>query len=243
LEVAEENVLSDRHILIEIAVRDDGIGMTEEEAKVIFEPFRRLQSTQSRHSEGSGLGLSICKSFAEAMGGSISVQSHEGKGSVFTVLLPFEVAESSISAAEEKAVSAHTDFSGKRALLCEDNEINRQIACMLLSSIGFEVDTAEDGKIGFQKFLASAQGTYDIVFMDIQMPEMNGYDTAIAIRASGHPQAKSIPIIAMTANVFKSDVEHAKESGMNGHIGKPLDKGAIIKTVSEVFDKEEESIS
>ena len=243
LEVNEEKGLSERHIIIRITVRDSGIGMTEEEARVIFEPFRRLQNSQSRRAEGSGLGLSICKSFTEAMGGSISVQSQLGKGSEFTVLLPFEIVEGSVPAPapEERESLPEASFTGKHALLCEDNEINRQIACMLLGSLGFMVDTAEDGKIGFQKFLASSPGTYDMIFMDIQMPEMNGYDTAIAIRASGHPQARSIPIIAMTANVFKEDVERARESGMNAHIGKPLEKSAIIRAVSESIHQEEAS--
>jgi signal transduction histidine kinase len=240
LEITEENGLTDRHDILRIVVRDNGIGMNAEEIQLIFEPFRRLQNAQIHRAEGSGLGLSICRSFAKAMGGSISVESSPGKGSVFTVLLPFEAAEWSsqvpAEANESEKKPAAADFTGKCALVCEDNEINCQIACLLLESMGFKVDTAGNGKEGFQKFLASRPGTYDVIFMDIQMPEMNGYDATTAIRASNHEQAKSIPIIAMTANVFKEDVEHAREAGMNGHIGKPLNKDAIIRVTMESTD-------
>jgi len=231
-EIREEKGLTEKQTILHFTVRDNGVGMSMENQENIFQPFQRIRSSGTERVEGSGLGLSICKSFTEAMGGSIALKSVPGKGSEFHVRLPFEIAENNSGDAEahdETQISEEqADFSGKRALLCEDNEINRQIAGMLLESIGFRVDSAVDGKEGYRKFLESEPGTYDIIFMDIQMPEMNGYDTTVAIRASSHEQAGSIPIIAMTANVFKEDVERAGEVGMNGHIAKPLEKKAII---------------
>ena len=205
---------------------------------MIFEPFSRVEEGESGRTEGTGLGLSICKSFVEAMGGHIDVVSARGKGSTFTVILPFEILENSEISFSDETVDEDVCFKGKHVLLCEDNDINRTIATMMLEKIGFIVDTALDGKEGYTRFISSQPYQYDLIFMDIQMPVMNGYEATTAIRSSNHPQSQSIPIIAMTANVFKEDIARARSAGMNGHIGKPLEMKDIIRAAARALKNE-----
>jgi|GEM_PF-962515 len=215
-------------------VVDDGIGIDKEAQERIFDPFSRVEDQIVRGTEGSGLGLSITRNFVDALGGTISVKSALGKGSTFSVELFYAVDTSeptlpapmtqddAESAAEEREKIRGVRFDGYRALLVEDNKVNRMIAEMMLGNLGFEVDDAVDGEQAVEMYLES-DGVYDIIFMDIQMPAMNGYQATEAIRASGRADATTVPIIAMTANVFAEDVERARHAGMNGHVGKPID--------------------
>ncbi|MDO5112665.1 MAG: ATP-binding protein, partial [Clostridia bacterium] len=207
---------------IRLTVEDTGIGISQESLKHIFEPFSRAMDRRVNGIEGTGLGLSICKSYVAAMDGSIACESEEGSGTVFTVELFFHKARTALTVPVEAAVWGETPFLGKRCLLCEDNEVNRVIARTILEKLGFMVEIACDGREGENAFLQSAPGYFDIIYMDIQMPVMDGYQAADAIRESAHPQAGTIPIIAMTANVFAEDIEKARVAGMTGHIGKPI---------------------
>jgi CheY-like chemotaxis protein len=218
------------------AVRDDGIGIPPDKLEQIFEPFTRMDDTAVRSIEGTGLGLAITKSFVEAMGGKIMVRSEVGKGSEFTVEVSFladKEREPQKSAGDKLANT--TDFSGRRALLTEDNEINRYIASTILQGWGFAVDEAGDGAAAISKFKASEPGYYDIIFMDIQMPVMNGYDAVTSIRRLSRKDAASVPIVAMTANVFAEDVEKARQAGMNAHVGKPIDPDALRKVTASLL--------
>lgn len=164
----------------------------------------------------------------------ISVDSEVGKGSSFTVRIPMRIAEEldTINDAEPKVdIPEAVDFSNLRVLLIEDHPVNILVAKRLLEKCGAKVDTAENGSIGYDMLTQSANGRYNLIFMDIQMPVMNGYDSAKAIRASAHPQAKSIPIIAMTANAFDEDIQKSKEAGMNAHLAKPIDPQLMYQTM------------
>lgn len=165
------------------------------------------------------------------MGGSIWCESVLGSGSTFTVELYFKKAAAPAAEAEASVPVSETPFTGRRCLLCEDNKVNRSIATKLLQNLGFTVYTANDGREGFDKFLSSPSGFYDVIYMDIFMPVMDGYTAAVSIRGSEHPQSKTVPIIAMTANVFAEDVEKARASGMNGDLGKPIIVADLISVI------------
>ncbi len=223
-------------IELQFVIRDTGIGMSAEVQKHIFEPFMRSDNEDANKIEGTGLGLSICQSFVTAMGGTISCESVQGKGSTFTIRLPFEKTAQVQTHKKATPAAKQTLFAGKHALVCEDHKLNQTIARRILQSIGLTVDFADDGTIGLEKFLQS-KDHYDLIYMDIQMPNMNGYVTAHNIRQSTHPQAKTIPILAMTANVFAEDVEKARVAGMNGHIAKPLVLEEIIRETTQAIEQ------
>lgn len=205
-------------------VEDNGIGISEENRKRIFEPFMRVDDKRVSGIEGTGLGLPICKSYVSAMDGTITCKSEEENGSTFTVELTFRRAqEKTVAEAPPKpSMQGEQPFIGKRCLLCEDNPTNLMIAATILKKIGFMVDTASDGREGVARFIASGPNEYDIVYMDIRMPMMDGYQATVAIRESIHPRARTVPIIAMTANVLAEDIEKSRIAGMNGHLGKPI---------------------
>lgn len=223
-------------VSLKFIVADNGIGISKDSLPNIFAPFTRGEHRYVGKQEGTGLGLSICRSYVKAMGGRIYCSSIVGEGSEFTVELSFTAVEKQEEITEERGVEDYS-FKGMRALLCEDNEINRMIACRMFENIGFTVESAEDGREGLEMFLKSPAGYYDIIYMDIQMPIMDGYQATTAIRKSKHPEAETIPIIAMTANVFTEDVERARVAGMNGHLGKPIIMEDLIKTSGEMIAK------
>ena len=207
--------------------------MSEEYLDSLFDPFVQQDASTARKYGGSGLGMSITKNLVTMKQGTISVKSIPGEGSVFSVNLPFELIQQMEDIPEKTPWNARCDFNGMRLLLAEDNQMNREIATEILSAAGFSVTSAEDGEIAVKKFLAEPPGTFQVIRMDIQMPVMNGYDAARGIRSSEHPQAKTIPIFAMTANAFAEDVNKALAAGMNGHIAKPLDVEKMLEVLSE----------
>ena len=216
----------------EITVKDTGMGMSPEFAKKVFDAYERDRSVNKI--QGTGLGTAITKSIVDLMGGTIDVKTELGKGTEFIVKVSFEIVdevEEEISAEKNSDAENKIDFTKMKLLLVEDNEVNREIASMILTEYGFKLDTAENGKIAVEKIKSSKPGTYDAILMDIQMPVMNGYEATEKIRAFN----KKIPIIAMTANAFSEDVQAAKDAGMNSHIAKPIDIPQMIGTLTEVL--------
>ena len=212
-------------------VTDDGIGMSEEFQKTIFEPFTREINSLTNKVQGTGLGMAITRNLVGLMGGTIAVKSRKGEGSTFTVDMEFALPEQTEEPEPEIVVkAAERLLPGKRILAAEDNEINAEILGEVLKLEGVEYDLAKDGREAVEMFANSAPGYYDMILMDIQMPRMNGYEAAKAIRASGRPDARTVPIAAMTANAFSEDVQKALDSGMNVHIPKPIDIAALHET-------------
>jgi len=222
---------------IQIAVTDTGIGISGEQQAKLFQSFQQAESSTTRKYGGTGLGLAISKNIVEMMGGKIWVQSEPGKGSIFAFTIQAKRGKGEkqglLDSNANQDEQAHTDitgiFAGLRILLAEDVDINREIVMALLEPTLLKIDTAENGSVAVKKF-AEAPEKYDMIFMDLQMPEMDGYEATRRIRAMNVPEAKTIPIVAMTANVFREDVEKCLEAGMNSHIGKPLD-------LNEALDK------
>jgi signal transduction histidine kinase len=211
-------------------IEDNGIGMTEEFQQHIFEAFSQADSNGSRTNyQGTGLGMAITKQFVDLMGGQISIRSKLSEGSCFTVDLTLDIDPEK---REENASAAVDDVAGMKILLVEDNMLNMEIAEEILEDEKVIVDTAENGQIAVNEFNDSKPGTYDAILMDIMMPVMNGYEATKAIRASAHPDAKTIPIIAMTANAYAEDVQAALASGMNAHIAKPINIPLLLSTLN-----------
>ncbi len=208
-------------------VRDNGIGMTGEFIAHAFEPFTQ-EKRHGYESVGTGLGLSIVKQLVALMDGQISVESHENAGSLFTVRLHFREVKSEQDTAIRQAASAPVSLLGRKVLLCEDNQLNREIAVALLKEKGVIIDCAENGQIGLDIFSRSGIGEYMAILMDIRMPVMDGYATTEAIRALNRPDAKHIPIIAMTADAFEEDLRKCLRSGMNSHISKPINPDTLM---------------
>ena len=219
----------------EIRIKDTGIGMSREFAERLFVPFERERTSTVSRIQGTGLGLAITKNIVDMMGGNITVRTEKGKGTEFTITVGFPLAEPKEETCtdEENEIS----FDGMRALLVEENMINMEIAQMLLEQEGFLIETAENGKIALEMTKASKPGYYDVILMDIQMPEMDGYMATREIRSLSDPGLAGVPIIAMTANAFQEDVRKAGEAGMNGHIAKPLDISDIRATLKRVLKK------
>ncbi len=216
--------------LIEFAVRDTGIGISEETLKTIFQPFEQADRSISKQYGGTGLGLSISHHIVQLFGGEIQVTSQLGKGSEFRFSIWLRELEESDGPTLE-ALDVTGKFGGRRALVVDDVEINRMIVNSLLESTGMASDEAADGDEAVEKFAGSLPGTYDVIFMDIQMPKMDGYEAALAIRALNHSDAKTVPIVALTANAFKEDIDKALENGMNAHITKPVDMDRLAEVL------------
>ncbi|MEE1158175.1 MAG: amino acid permease [Atopobiaceae bacterium] len=224
--------------IFELRVRDTGIGMSPEFAAHVFEAFEREHTSTINQIQGTGLGMAITKSIVELMGGTIEVHTRQGEGTEFVIRLNFELADSSEYAQDETTEAESTDeidFTGKRALLVEDNEINLEIASIMLEELGFEYETAINGKEALDALAASEPGYFDVVVTDIQMPVMDGYEEAKAIRRLSNPELASIPIVACSANVFAEDVQAAKNVGMNGYLSKPLEMAQIIEVLGPLL--------
>ena len=215
-----------------ITVADNGIGMSQEFQKHIFEPFEREHTSTVSKVEGSGIGMGIVKKLVGLMGGTVEVESKIGVGSTFTVTIPCRVAsEDDTQAKRETTLSDKKSLSGVKILLAEDNDLNAEIAAELLQEEGCTVDRAKDGVECVDLLEKAANGTYQLILMDIQMPVLNGYDAAKKIRRMGDPQKAGIPIIAMTANAFSEDKQAALDAGMNDHVAKPINMNVLVPTI------------
>ena len=227
--------------LYEIRVKDNGIGMSKEFVKKIFSPFERERTSTVSRTQGTGLGMAITKNIVDMMGGTIDVQTEQGKGTEFIVCLPFRIQSEkhhTEKIAEDTILpAAGSDFRGKRILLVEDNELNSEIAVELLNAYGFVVDTAENGAEAVEKVKNSTPGNYDLVLMDVQMPVMNGYEATKQIRALNDPALAGITILAMTANAFDEDRKKALECGMNGFLSKPIVIEELIGTLQKNIEQ------
>jgi len=231
--VRQENCSIREYAAYEIRVKDTGIGMTREFLAHIFEPFERERTSTMSQTQGVGLGMAITKSLVDLMGGTIQVSSEVDKGTEFVLRFTFK-----LYAPERRSSGGGgrtMDFSGKRLLLVEDNELNMEIAEELLRDVGFAVETAENGQIAVEMVQNSAAGYYDAVLMDIQMPVMDGYEATRKIRSLDRKELAEIPIIALTANVFDEDKKKALASGMNAHIAKPLDVKLMYEVLANIL--------
>ena len=218
-------------------VSDNGMGMSADFKDTIFDAFTRAESSMTNKIQGTGLGMAITKNLIEAMGGTIDVESELGQGSCFEVLIDLRIAEDRfVSSAEqaEKDEPAGNVLKGMRFLCAEDNELNAEILMELLKIEGAECTICENGKRVLEAFEQSAPGDYDMILMDVQMPVMNGYEATKAIRRSSHELAKTIPIIAMTANAFSEDIQHSLAAGMNAHVSKPVEMKVLEKTIRSI---------
>jgi len=226
-------------VTIQFSVTDTGIGIAPEFLERMFKPFEQADNSISRNYGGTGLGLAISQYIVEMMGGQIQVKSVQGQGACFSFSVPFEIdtATAPIEKDNNETQEQVLDFSGHTILVVDDVKINRLILHSFLKGTNIAVDEAENGAEAVEKVLASPAGHYSLVFMDMQMPVMDGCTATRTIRASKHPDAVTLPIIAMTANVFKEDVQEVLSSGMNGHIGKPVDIQIVFDTVRKAIKK------
>ena len=237
LRVTKKEIKKTGYATYEFVIKDNGIGMSKEYLDTIFVPFSREKTSTVSGIQGSGLGMAITKNIVEMMGGTIEIESQKDKGTVTTIIFDFRLAGVGAGLANvqvdttEEEVKA-VDFSGRKVLLVEDNELNREIATEIMEEEGIIVDTAEDGNIAVEKLKNAKDGDYDIVLMDIQMPNMDGLEATGQIRALGGPSS-NLPIIAMTANAFEEDRISALEAGMDDYITKPIDIDILRKTMAK----------
>ena len=218
-------------------VSDNGMGMSADFKETIFDPFTRAESSVTNKVQGTGLGMAITKNLVEAMGGTIDVDSELGQGSCFEVLMDLKIAEDrtvALAAQEETDEQDGNILQGMRFLCAEDNELNAEILMELLKIEGAKCTICENGKEILKAFEQSAPGDYDMILMDVQMPVMNGYEATKAIRRSSHELAKTIPIIAMTANAFSEDIQHSLAAGMTAHVSKPVEMKVLEKTIRSI---------
>lgn len=221
-------------VVYEFVCRDTGIGMSAEYQKHIFEPFTQENGAARTRYAGTGLGMSIVKELTELQGGTVSFKSEQGKGSEFTVQLPFEIDNSAEQSESRVGEEAEYSIKGLKILLAEDNDLNMEIAEHLLTERGAIVTKAHNGQEAVDEFLKSDEGYFDLILMDIMMPVMGGWEASRRIRNMKRSDAATIPIIAMTANAFQEDIEHSFAAGMNEHVSKPLDMNVLVKTISEI---------
>ena len=234
LDISSHPGEDDKHIVARYIVKDNGIGMSEEFQKKLFKPFSQEDDRGARTQyKGTGLGMAIAKEYVEMMGGSIAVESQKGVGTTFTVEIPLELTEQGIRQKQEEPV--HHDLTGVNVLMAEDNDLNAELATVMLEDAGMVVTRAFDGKEAVELFKNHPQGTYDIILMDIMMPNMDGHQAAKTIRAMGteRPDAATIPIIAVSANAFAEDIKASLDSGMNGHVSKPLNMKEVTDTIAK----------
>ena len=213
----------------EFVCADTGLGMSKEFQKHAFEPFVRENRKAAYGTGGTGLGLAIVKDIVKIMGGTVKLESQEDVGTTFTVNLPLKLDHNPKNL--KKNQGEKLCLQGQTALLVEDNDINLEISQILLENLGLTVKTARDGRQAVEAFKASQEGTFQYIFMDIMMPEMNGLEAARTIRALNRPDAKTVPIIAMTANAFREDIQECQNAGMNAHVAKPIDESRLEEAI------------
>lgn len=229
------------YIIVRTRVSDTGIGMSQDYLTKIFEPFTREQNTTKSKITGTGLGMSIVKKYVALLGGTINVESELGEGSVFTVTLKHKIADKSYYAKKyvENQETGSEILKGRNVLLAEDNDLNAEIAEIILERAGLKIERVENGIQCINRIMEMPVGTYDMVLMDIQMPKMDGYKATQEIRHLPDKAKTCIPIIAMTANAFEEDKKAALAAGMNGHIAKPIQVDKLLSTLSEIIRQQE----
>ena len=227
----------EQHVIVRYCISDTGIGMSEEFLERIFDEFSQENNGARTSYKGTGLGMAIAKKYVDLMGGKIEVSSSQGVGSTFTVEIPLLIAEH-VETEEKEKLKKDMDLHGLHVLLAEDNDLNAEIAIALLEEQGMIVTRAVDGKSALTQFCITDPGTFDLILMDIMMPEMNGYETTKAIRnLPDRPDGKKIPIIAMTANAFAEDVQAALNAGMDAHVAKPVDMEILTAVITKYIER------
>ena len=234
---AREISCDDEYVEYEFIISDTGIGMSEEFAEHIFEPFTQEHAENRSSYRGTGLGMSIVKNLINKMKGTITLQTMQGKGTTFTITLPVKLDTVCLEETDEE----ETSIEGMKILLVEDNELNLEVAQYILVDAGAEIVVARDGLESIELFEQSESNSFDAILMDVMMPVMDGLTATKKIRKLKRKDAKTVPIIAMTANVFNEDIIAAKEAGMNEHIAKPLDFDKLIHTLAKNFSRAEKN--
>ena len=226
-----------RHIVVRYRVTDNGVGMSEEFVKRIFDEFAQEDNGARTQYKGTGLGMTITKRYVELMGGTIAVESKKGVGSTFTVELPMELTDAE-NVRPQNIPIVKANLSGIKILLAEDNDLNAEIATIQLEECGIQVTRAVDGQEAVAAFAERSANTFDLILMEIMMPRMNGYEAAKAIRTmKDRPDGRTIPIIAMTANAFAEDIQATLDAGMNGHLSKPIVMDEVLKTIARNLNR------
>lgn len=239
LDISSYPGADEKHIITRFVVRDNGIGMSEEFQKKLFDPFSQEDDANARTQyKGTGLGMAITKKYVDMMGGSIAVESKKGVGATFTVEIPLELPEQVIPSEQKQHL--HRDLTGIHVLMAEDNDLNAELATIMLEDAGMIVTRASDGKEVVDLFKNNPRDTYDLILMDIMMPNMDGHQAAKAIRALGieRSDAVMIPIIALSANAFIDDIQESLDSGMNDHISKPINIEELIDTITKYIKRD-----
>ena len=228
------------YALIQTKVTDTGIGMSEDFLPSLFELFTRERNTTISKIPGTGLGMAIVKNFVDLMDGSIEVESELGKGSTFTITIPHKIADQEYTNRNiESSNECDIEFKGKSILLAEDNALNAEITTTILTEMGFEVKAVEDGILCVTEIQNQPINTYDLILMDIQMPNMDGYMATHCIRHLSEPEKTNIPIIAMSANAFEEDMKKAFDVKMNDYITKPIDFQKMERVLKHVLSKKD----
>ena len=229
--------IDERCINVRYRITDTGIGMSEEFVEHIFDEFSQEDHGARTQYKGTGLGMAITKKYVDLMGGTISVESRKGVGSTFIVELPMEITDECEVKKKDYDVGK-VDLTGLKVLLAEDNELNAEIAIVQLEELGMQITRASDGDEVVNIFADNPPGTFDIILMDVMMPNKNGYEATNVIRnLQNRPDGEVIPIIAMTANAFAEDVQSSLDAGMNGHLSKPIVMDEVIKTIARNMDR------
>lgn len=234
--VYEAEELPNDYVVYRFVVEDTGVGISPEFVEKVFEPFSREKSSTLSGVSGIGLGLAIVKNLVDMMGGTLDVKSEIGQGSTFTATLALRVQP----LLGELQLPASAGKKTQRILLVEDNDINREIAEELLRMMGFDVDSAENGKAAVEKVI-NASERYDVILMDLQMPVMDGWEASREIRALPDPELAHIPIVALSANAMERDQNRSRECGINAHLSKPMDLSQVVSTIEELTGKKNES--
>ena len=234
-EVEDQPVGDGKHVQVRYRISDTGIGMSEEFQAHLYEEFAQENDGARTNYKGTGLGMAITKRYVDMMNGEIHVKSKQGVGTTFTVELPLRIAETAPDT-KEKCSCTERDLQGVRVLMAEDNDLNAEIAITLLEEKGMQVTRAIDGQDVIDQFRAAPAGSFDLILMDIMMPQLNGYEATQAIRSiADRPDGRTIPIVAMTANAFAEDIAAAHAAGMNGHLAKPIDMDEVVKVICRVL--------
>ena len=240
IDIQELECEREGYVLFQTKVSDTGIGMSEEFLPSLFELFTRERNTTLSKIPGTGLGMAIVKNFVDLMDGSIEVESELGEGSTFTITIPHKIADKDYTNRNiESSNASDIDFKGKKILLAEDNELNAEITTTILSEMGFEVKAVEDGILCVNEIQHQLANTYDLILMDIQMPNMDGYKAADCIRHLSQPEKANIPIIAMSANAFEEDKKKAFDVKMNDYITKPIDFQKMEEVLKHILSKKD----